>query len=143
MAVVNRSELIGPLFVPQFSPMYCEEVARAAPDHKVYFFAALDSWFYARCGYRPPSYQQPVGMSIVKAPLVAEISHLLDRGFTIAMYKGDSMVPCFFEDYQAEVSGSGLTRTDSAHWTFLTRGTKPPPLRRRLPRQRRVRTRAK
>jgi hypothetical protein len=142
MAVVNRSELIGPLFVPQFSPMYCAEVDRAAPDHKVYFFASLDSWFYARCGYRPPSYQQPVGLSIVKAPLVAEISHLLDRGFTIAMYKGDgAMVSCFFEDYQAGVAGSGVTRTDSPHWTFVTRGATPPPPPRRRPVRRRRRRR--
>ncbi len=136
IAVLSRSEQSEPLFISRLGPMYCEEVAHSAPDGKVYFFGTIDFWYYQRCHYAPPSYQQPMGLSVLKAPLLAELGDLLDRGYTIALVKGDAMNDCFMHDFVAGLSVQRvLLNTQSEHYDFVTRGAdrKKPARRRQRP----------
>lgn len=126
VSVLSRSEQSESLVFTHFSPMYCEEVAQSAPDGKVYFFNGLDFFYYHRCGYVPPSYMQPMAFSILKTALVAELEDLLDRGYTIALTKGDSLTPIFNEDFAVELERNRtLLRTESSHYSFITRGPDP------------------
>ena len=110
------------MYTPQFSRIFCEEVAQQVPDKKVFFFTSLDYLYYQRCGYDPPSYEQPLGFSILKAPLITELGGLLDKGYTIALVRTDGMSPLYVKEYAASLAaGRVLVRADSAHYSFVSR----------------------
>ena len=130
ISVVSRTDVTEPLVPGHGLPlMYCPEVAKAAPDKKVYFFSGLDFWFYAHCGYAPPSYMQPMILAVLKAPLLDEMNQLLDGGFTIALPKGDFMAAAFESDFRASLENTSTT--ESEHYEFLKRPTSIPRVRRR------------
>lgn len=134
VTVLSHSEQSEPLFISRLEPMYCEEIAAAAPEQKVYFFNQLDFWHYQRCGYEAPSYLQPMGFSVLKAPLVAELGDLLDLGYTIALAKSDGFTPLFARDFAGELSAQRvLVNSESAHYDFVARGPDPKPKRGRRP----------
>ncbi len=136
IALVSRDEQAASMAIGHFPPMYCEEVAQQVPDKKVYFFGTLDYWYYQRCNYDPPSYEQPVGLSILRAPLAAELAELLDNGYTIALVKTDVLTSCFSEDFAPNLAAQHtLVTAESAHYSFVSRGedAQKPARRRRRP----------
>jgi hypothetical protein len=130
ISVVSRTDVTEPLVPGHGLPlMYCPEVARAAPDKKVYFFSGLDFWFYAHCDYAPPSYMQPMILAVLKAPLLAEMNQLLDDGYTVALPKDDFMSGSFESDFRAALVKTSSTKSE--HYEFFKRSTETPRVRRR------------
>ncbi len=126
VAVLSRTDLTKPLVAGFGLPrMYCEELAQRIPQRKVYFFTGLDFWYYAECGYVPHGYLLPVELSVLKAPLMAELDQLLDAGYTIALPKKGGLTPAFFSDFLPSLALRGsrgaLVASESAHYRFVER----------------------
>jgi hypothetical protein len=129
---VSRTDTTPPL-VPGYGlpKMYCHEIARAVTDSKVYFFSENDYFLYEECGYVPHGYWQPMWIAVLKAPLVAELNQLLDRGFTIALPKAGSPTPGFFADFLPWLGTPRATVTsESEHYQFVKRASEEEPRRR-------------
>ncbi len=130
ISVVSRTDVTEPLVPGYGLPlMYCPEVAKAAPDKKVYFFSGLDFWFYAHCNYAPPSYMQPMILAVLKAPLLSEMNQLLDDGYTVVLPNGDFMSGSFESDFRTALLNTRSTKSE--HYEFLKRLTDSPRVRRR------------
>jgi hypothetical protein len=137
IAVLSRASESRLLFNPDPPQVFCEEVAQGVPNKNVYFFTALDTWSYQACNYAPPSYQQPITFSFLRPPLTDEIGELLDGGYTLVLTKGDTMSILFTKEFAENLSvHRTLVNTESAHYTFISRGAdpkRPPRPRRRRP----------
>ncbi|MEP7053056.1 MAG: hypothetical protein ABJB12_22010 [Pseudomonadota bacterium] len=131
VSVVSHTDVTQPLVPGLGLPlMYCSEVATAAPDRKVYFFSGLDTWFYADCGYPPPSYMQPMNLAILKPPLLDELNQLLDDGYLVALPKNDFFTGPFESDFRAPLTAR-TNSTKSEHYEFFRRTPESPRHRRR------------
>ena len=123
LSALTRTDVTPPIVEGYGLPrMYCPEVAKAAPERKVYFFSEVDFWAYAQCDYSPQGYMQPMGLEVLKAPLIAEMNGLLDRGYTVAVRKADALSACFLSDFLPSLSAAKPTAmTESAHYRFIRR----------------------
>jgi len=123
LAVLTRTDATGPVVAGRVLPrVYCAEVAKAVAERKVYFFSDLDFWAYFECDYVPQGYMQPMGLEVLKAPLIAEMNRLLDQGYTVAVRKADAMAACFASDFLPDLSAAKPTAiTESAHYRFVKR----------------------
>lgn len=123
LSVLTRTDVTPPIVEGYGLPrVYCPEVKKAVLDRKVYFFSEVDFWAYAECDYSPQGYMQPMGLEVLKAPLIAEMNGLLDRGYTVAVRKADALSACFLSDFLPSLSAAKPTAmTESAHYRFIRR----------------------
>jgi len=123
VAALTRTDLTPPIVGGRGLPrVYCPELAKAVADRKLYLFSELDFWAYAECDYVPQGYMQPMGLEVLKAPLIAEMNRLLDQGYTVAVRKTDALASCFSTDFLPGLSAAKPTAmTESAHYRFVKR----------------------
>jgi hypothetical protein len=86
VAVVADQRPLPPGIPSDFqSTPACGELMAAAGDGRVFFFSRNDYWLYEACALEPQGYVQPVWLSILQRPLIAEMNRLLDEGYKIAV----------------------------------------------------------
>jgi hypothetical protein len=98
-SVMTQSPVLVSNAVDQVDAAVCAEVAHAADDDQIFFFSMRDFWYYYHCRYVPPGYMQPMHLTPMKKPLLAEIKRLLASGYKIALPRdpGDEVASSFPE----------------------------------------------
>ena len=102
-------------------PTYCEELAHAAGDDRVYLLSEFDYWYYQACAYAPPAYTLPMFLNVLAGPYTQQLNELLDGGYKLALPRGDAL-----EGFLPELLPSlrSLTRTDTPHFSVYSRAAR-------------------
>lgn len=120
MAVVAGQRPLPPGIPGDFqSTPACGELITAAGDGRVFFFSRNDYWLYEACALEPQGYVQPVWLSILQRPLIAEMNHLLDAGYKIAVPRQAGDWAGMFAEYMSALDSP--MRVETPHYFIYRR----------------------